>query len=432
MAADGAASAEASERAEAGGSAHRLAWGSLWNRFVATFCPRWRFPISNAPEFPRTPDEITSDWLTGVLRSQGVLGADRVVSVAWEGIGEGFGLWSEVVRLRLTYDTTVAGAPATLIAKFPSSDEEIRAREVSSGIAAREVRFYQTLASEVPVLTPRCYFAETNRPAQNVTRLPRSTPAWLVRLLLRMAQRSAVTSNAGFVLLLEDLGSEDLGDQVRGCEPEEIAAAVTSLSALHSRYWESDETHSVRWLPELVTAPRWFHSEYLRALPFFIETRGEELSPGMHDQLDWLARNGARVIAEVGGFPTTLIHGDFRLDNLCFGPNGVVVFDWQNVQVGPGVADITALTGPMTKEQTTGVLGLYHGLLVEQGVRGFSLEECQRARSLMRLFDLQRVVLGITALGSPSGRFSELVEQGLANKVPVEDPDALLSTRGRG
>ena len=43
--------------------------------------------------------------------------------------------------------------------------------------------------------------------------------------------------------------------------------------------------------------------------------------------------------------PWTIIHGDFRADNLLFGGDRVVVVDWQTVGLGPGPSDLSYLLG---------------------------------------------------------------------------------------
>ena len=43
--------------------------------------------------------------------------------------------------------------------------------------------------------------------------------------------------------------------------------------------------------------------------------------------------------------PWTVVHGDFRADNLLFGRDRVVVVDWQTVGLGPGPSDLSYLLG---------------------------------------------------------------------------------------
>jgi aminoglycoside phosphotransferase (APT) family kinase protein len=43
--------------------------------------------------------------------------------------------------------------------------------------------------------------------------------------------------------------------------------------------------------------------------------------------------------------PWTIVHGDFRADNLLFGGPRVVVVDWQTVSLGSGPSDLAYLLG---------------------------------------------------------------------------------------
>ena len=49
----------------------------------------------------------------------------------------------------------------------------------------------------------------------------------------------------------------------------------------------------------------------------------------------------------------TLLHGDCRLDNICFDDklNQVIFFDWQTMQSGPGAADLAYfISATLTEE----------------------------------------------------------------------------------
>ena len=58
-----------------------------------------------------------------------------------------------------------------------------------------------------------------------------------------------------------------------------------------------------------------------------------------------------RLVPRLGDYlsarprPWTIVHGDFRADNLLFGGERVVVVDWQTVGLGPGTADLSYLLG---------------------------------------------------------------------------------------
>ena len=84
-----------------------------------------------------------------------------------------------------------------MVAKLPAADETSRATGVAMRSYEKEVRFYQELADDLSIATPRVFHAALD-------------PDDLSR----------------FVLLLEDLAPADQGDQLVGCSPAVAASAL--------------------------------------------------------------------------------------------------------------------------------------------------------------------------------------------------------------
>jgi aminoglycoside phosphotransferase (APT) family kinase protein len=82
--------------------------------------------------------------------------------------------------------------------------------------------------------------------------------------------------------------------------------------------------------------------------------------------------------------PRTLLHSDFRLDNMFFDladGSPFALVDWQLVQQGLGPGDVTYfVTGSYTSEERRrcemDLLRVYHDALVANGVRDYSFDEC--------------------------------------------------------
>lgn len=95
---------------------------------------------------PTTPEEMTPGWLTNALRSTGALGPGcEVTTIGHELVGEGAGFIGLVARLTLEYRGNAAGAPSTMIAKFPAPDPGSRQVGNLYGLYEREVRFYSEI-----------------------------------------------------------------------------------------------------------------------------------------------------------------------------------------------------------------------------------------------------------------------------------------------
>src|SRR3990172_8382812 len=108
-------------------------------------------------KIPRSPEEITPEWLTSTLRDAGVISGARVTSVETESIGAGAGLFGQLARLRLAYDREEPGAPASLIAKLPTTHAGNREIGNLFQFYERETRFYDDIAPMMRIRVPQCH-----------------------------------------------------------------------------------------------------------------------------------------------------------------------------------------------------------------------------------------------------------------------------------
>jgi hypothetical protein len=120
--------------------------------------------------------------------------------------------------------------------------------------------------------------------------------------------------------------------------------------------------------------------------------------------------------------PLSLLHGDYRLDNLMFGPDAddVVAIDWQTLTVGPPGRDLayflgTSLAVEQRRAEEPELVGVYHAALVERGVRDYSLPDCQLD---YRVGQLQGST--ITTIGAAN-----------ASGTPGADADAMFLSMAR-
>jgi aminoglycoside phosphotransferase (APT) family kinase protein len=347
---------------------------------------------------PAAPADLTPTWLTATLRCSGALGRASVVAVDPEPIAAGQGFVGQVLRLRLGYDAAEAGAPATLIAKLPAADPGVRAAVAALGLYAREAGFYAVVAAaNLPV--PRAYYAAAD-------------PA----------------TGAG-VVLLEDLTDGRVGDNLGGCSDAQADLAVAELARLHARWWDHPRLAELPWTFDADAYQRVYEQQWGPFLAKFgdaVPPRLRELGPRAIDRAAayrrWLA-----------GGPRTLVHNDYRLDNLFFGrPGGarpLVVFDWQLCLVGRGVADVAyfaAFCLPPARRRAAeqGLVGTYHDGLLRHGVRGYDRERCWADYRRATLGTLLRLVAAGGLLDFSSERGAALV------RAFIERIDAVLADHG--
>ncbi|MGH3678476.1 MAG: phosphotransferase family protein, partial [Mycobacterium sp.] len=81
----------------------------------------------------------------------------------------------------------------------------------------------------------------------------------------------------------------------------------------------------------------------------------------------------------------SLMHGDYRLDNMLFDPDGsrVTVVDWQTVGLGLPARDLAYFTGTSLVPEVRSAIeedlvGAYHRALLGYGVTDYDLETCWR------------------------------------------------------
>ncbi|GAA1822630.1 phosphotransferase [Actinomadura chokoriensis] len=307
---------------------------------------------------------ITAPWLGGVLHG-------RVDDVAMEPIGTG--QIGAVYRLSLTG----SGVPPRLVAKLPAADPAVRA--MLGGTYRTEVLFYRDIAGTVRIRTPHCHHAEID------------------------------PETSEFVLLLEDLAPAVQGDQIAGCPVRRARDCVAGLAGLHGPRWCDPSLLDVGGLtrPDATDAAT-LAEVYGPAVEVFIDRFPDRLGAEDKDTLrstagavgPWLTGRAERF---------GLVHGDYRLDNLLFPPEGApVAVDWQTLTIGLPARDLsyflaTSLSAADRRAHERDLVAHYHEALVSHGVRDYPLELCWDDYRFALLQAPLIIVLGC-AYGTPTER----------------------------
>lgn len=263
-------------------------------------------------------EQVSAKWLTEALESGGAARGSHVVD--FEATPVGTGQMGENVRFRLVWDNA-PNRPASVVAKFPSTDPTSRTTGLATRSYEREVRFYQEVAISVDIRTPRCFHADVN------------------------------TESGDFVLLLEDLAPRVQGDQLAGTSAARAALVLGQLALLQVPRWNDASLHEVEWLSRRgVAEVDTLGDVYAAVLPGFLLRLGDRLEP---EQRALVERFAGTIRAWAGGTPSNhlvVTHGDFRLDNMMFedaasGPADVAVVDWQGPGHGAPTADLAYFLG---------------------------------------------------------------------------------------
>lgn len=306
---------------------------------------------------PATIDEITPEWLNRVLDS-GVRGGADVTGLTADVISAGIGFVGDVARLTLRYDRAAAGAAETVIAKVPTANPSFRPIGQLLGFFQKEIGFYRHVAPTSDVAVPRAYYLGEDHEAGN------------------------------FILLLEDLAGMEPGDQLASCSLDVAELALREVARLHARWWSHpDLIHFSDWLPG--PGDLYFQileGAYKESLPRFPEVFGHLVDPKVLELAVTFGDRYQEAIAAGVDRTHTLIHGDYRLDNMLFGDGAatprIVILDWQLPFRANALWDVVYfLAGNFdpewrrTHEQE--LLRAYHEALLEHGVQGYPFERCQ-------------------------------------------------------
>ena len=260
---------------------------------------------------PRSLDAVSAAWLTARLQAHGV--DAEVASFRPEGLGEVHGLLAELQRLHLAYGR--GDGPKSLIIKFWAASEQNREVGLRFGVYRRELLFYRDAAAATGMALPVVYAAE-------------------------------IDDDDAFVLLMEDLGHLRTGDQAAGCSVTDAEACMDELVKLHSTYWNSVDGPEFDFAPH-VNGP--VNGDPLcqaaeACWPLMLEKIGHAVPAEMQTAGPSIVAAFAAMQAHLGTAPITLIHSDFRLDNLMLGTRPedpkVVTLDWQGALRGRGIQDV--------------------------------------------------------------------------------------------
>jgi hypothetical protein len=170
------------------------------------------------------------------------------------------------------------------------------------------------------------------------------------------AFRSAVLAYArepdAYALLMEDVSADLLPDERAPIRAEHERALVTALARLHARFWDAPALASLDGLATPtcmldLLAPAVAESQSFHDLapPAFRErviagweVARRRLAPAV---FVWLDEPAASLFPRYADLPHTLFHGDVKVANFAFRPDGTVVaFDWALIGRGPCAFDL--------------------------------------------------------------------------------------------
>ena len=289
--------------------------------------------------------EITAGWVEGLLRASGDLEPGvSVTGVSVERIGEGVGILSILQRVTPEYSGTTS-APASLVVKYPTDDPTQRFTADALSLYVRELEFYKQVAPVSPVRTARCFACSID------------------------------SASTDFTVVMEDIGGYTGLNQLEGVTLEQAKAILTDIADFHAYWWDDPRLQDLEnWfmpisnpvfhavLPSMWDGGWQFVQEHV---PDMITPLYAEIGAGWSSRIGWM-------LEEVMT-PKTLLHGDFRADNIFFDGARPVLIDFQVSGTGTSVYDVAyfvsqSLSTEVRRGHDRELFDHYLDRLMQQGV----------------------------------------------------------------
>lgn len=284
---------------------------------------------------PSTFDDVTAGWLSEVTGLP-------IANVEIERFGEGIGVSSALYRVGCRGDR----CPSSLVVKLPALDEAAVFTSTVLRMYIREVRFFEELAAQSPIRVPTPYYGAVDE------------------------------ETSRFVMVMEDLGALRAVDQNAGMDIGDAERCVDALARWHATWWRTADDAAARGAAVRLDDPI-----YPAILPAVFAEGWAKLQ----DELDtvpdgivavaseWSTVFG-RLLDELSNGPTTLVHGDYRADNMLFDDDGTLaLLDFQLTGVGSGAYDLAyfvtqSLDSQTASSQERGLFDRYVSALLAAGV----------------------------------------------------------------
>lgn len=298
---------------------------------------------------PNAVEGITSDWLGDSLAA--TYPGIEVESCTLMGGHSG-----TTTRERIGYTLSGTDVPSDIPKTFfLKITPDSAATKIFAGIfrlGRSEVGFYNHIAADVPIPVPRSFCA-----------------------------RSAAHGGR-FIILLEDLIARGCHFPEGDITHEQARAVMRCFGRLHAAFWESPRFASdLAWLRSHENRSNIGVENLIsrRANKPAIERYSEELSPAVREQTHKIHLHREALEAYWSDGPRTLIHGDSHMGNVFFEGDEAGYFDWQVVQRGQGIRDVSyfmtnSLPTELRRSAEDELLDIYLETLREGGVTGVGVD----------------------------------------------------------
>ncbi|QFU75701.1 DUF1679 domain-containing protein [Halioglobus maricola] len=313
------------------------------------------------------PENITAEWFTQALRESSSLAQGRVKSVDYKIIGTG--KMGDNARFELGYEGDSGRAPASVIVKFPAEDETARMMAGAQGAYYNEVMFYKHLASRARIRTPKIFANEIS------------------------------DDRMDFITVMEDMAPAEPGSQLIGESLQRTRIALKEAAKLASAFYGDESLLGFDHVLKGSEAEgaKIAQDFLLQFWPTFVERFGGSLDEDALEFGESYIHNHVKFSCHYSG-PKTLIHGDFRSENILFDDDSACTVDWQTTSHQSPLADLAYFMGgsvdtAQRREWERDVVAEYSEELAGHGVQ-LSFDNCWEQYRLQSMHGLMITILG--------------------------------------
>jgi hypothetical protein len=300
--------------------------------------------------YPAVPAGLTPSWITSALSS-------RYPDVAVESFTVepvGTGQIAATFRVSPRYRSPESSGPATLILKCPPADPAFRQVAQRTGSYKVEILFYRELSRTLDVQVPDYWADECDE------------------------------TTGDFLLLLGDAAPAQPGDQLAGCTAAQAELAIDELVRLHTPFWNRSGVDVLPWIRHKSSESKTMIDVCTAAAEKFLLQYDGRLGPETSRLAGRLGELLTGYLATEWGSDRSVVHGDYRIDNLLFrgDTERPVVVDWGGLAEGPPIADVSYLLGGSLptderRDAEPALVRRYHDHLVRAGI-AITWAECWR------------------------------------------------------
>ena len=359
-------------------------------------------------------DDITSEWMQQALAAGGASDLPEIESLEVEKLSDVANAMGNLFRCRVIARGGVAGDPASVIVKLPTSDALALRLARWLSLHRREYVYYRDIAPHTRMRVPSLLYGDLDARGDR------------------------------FVLVLEDLGGMEAIPQRAGVGVERARRAVRDIARFQGRFWEATDEPALAACGAFLTTgqSRIMQTLYLLTLPLAFERFGDLFTTGTRRLAE---ASGSRIeahFAAVAKGPKTVVHGDYRGDNVLFGREGegdFAVLDWQGCGIGCGMYDVafflaTSVSVADRRRVERDAVGEYHDVVCRMGAENYSRDDCWRSYRQNMLGTLMPMVLGAGGIDMRDEALRNQTRELLGRTLTaIEDLNAgeFLPARGR-